>query len=243
MPEGPSIIILKELVSGFTGKKVLEAGGNAPIDLEIIQGKKVTAFKSWGKHFLICFPKFTVRIHLLLFGSYSINEKTKPQPRLSLSFTNGDLYFYACQVKFLTEPLDEVYDWSADIMSNSWNARQARAKLKALPDMLVCDALMDQQIFSGLGNIIKNEVLFRTRIHPESRVGAIPAKKITELLREVVKYSFEFLHWKKENTLKKHWQAHTKKTCPRCHIPFFKKHTGKTRRRSFFCTNCQVYYT
>ncbi|MCK7556606.1 hypothetical protein MKQ70_16905 [Chitinophaga sedimenti] len=136
-----------------------------------------------------------------------------------------------------------MYDWSADIMSDSWNARQARAKLKASPDMLVCDALMDQQIFSGLGNIIKNEVLFRTRIHPESRVGAIPAKKITELLREVVKYSFEFLHWKKENTLKKHWQAHTKKTCPRCHIPFFKKHTGKTRRRSFFCTNCQVYYT
>ncbi|MCK7556607.1 hypothetical protein MKQ70_16910 [Chitinophaga sedimenti] len=104
MPEGPSIIILKELVSGFTGKKCWKLVAMRLSTWKSSGGKKVTAFKSWGKHFLICFPKFTVRIHLLLFGSYSINEKTKPQPRLSLSFTNGDLYFYACQVKFLTEP-------------------------------------------------------------------------------------------------------------------------------------------
>jgi endonuclease-8 len=74
MPEGPSIVILKELVQPFTGKKVTEVSGNSKLDIQRLAGKKIIAFKSWGKHFLICFDKFTIRIHFLLFGSYRINE-------------------------------------------------------------------------------------------------------------------------------------------------------------------------
>ncbi|UYQ91276.1 endonuclease [Chitinophaga horti] len=243
MPEGPSIVILKELVESFTGKKVLEVSGNAPVDLDRLVGQKITGFKSWGKHFLICFKKFTVRVHFMLFGSYSINERRDKVPRMRLTFAKGELSFYACLVKIIDEPLDEVYDWSADVMSEQWDRRAARAKLKQVPDMMACDALLDQHIFSGSGNIIKNEVLFRIRVQPESRIGALPPKKITEMLTEVVKYSFDFLHWKKQNTLKKHWLAHTKKICPRCNIPFEKKYAGKTKRRSFFCHNCQELYT
>ena len=32
MPEGPSIVLLKELVDGFTGKAVIEVSGNSKID-------------------------------------------------------------------------------------------------------------------------------------------------------------------------------------------------------------------
>jgi endonuclease-8 len=112
--------------------------------------------------------------------------------------------------------------------------------LKSIPEALVCDALLNQNIFTGVGNIIKNEVLFRIRLHPESQIGAIPAKKINELVKEARNYSFDFLKWKKEFVLKKHWLAHTQKICPRCNIPFIKKHLGKTNRRSFFCNNCQL---
>jgi endonuclease-8 len=127
-------------------------------------------------------------------------------------------------------------------MNKAWNARKASAKLKAHPHMLVCDALLDQDIFAGVGNIIKNEVLFRIRLHPQSRVGKLPPAKRRALLKEAVQYSFDFLEWKKAFVLKKHWLAHTKKTCPRCHIPFQKAYLGKTNRRSFFCNNCQVLY-
>ena len=75
MPEGPSIVILKEEVAAFKNKKVGTVTGNAKIDLERMAGQKVIDFKSWGKHFLICFDGFFLRIHLLMFGSYLINEK------------------------------------------------------------------------------------------------------------------------------------------------------------------------
>lgn len=181
-------------------------------------------------------------IHFLLFGSYRINETKDASPRLSLKFTKGELNFYACSVKRIAEDIDEVYDWSADVMNDKWSPRKAREKLKRKPSTLACDALLDQDIFAGVGNIIKNEVLFRIRVNPESKIGKLPPAKLSALIKEARDYSFDFLKWKKEFTLKKHWLAHTKKTCPRCDLPIIKKYTGKTKRRSFFCLNCQVLY-
>ena len=243
MPEGPSIVILKEQVQAFTGKKILSVGGNTKLDITGLAGKKVLGFRSWGKHFLIALPKITIRIHFLLFGSYSINEKTKPNPRLHLHFKTGDLYFYACSVKLLEGDLETIYDWSADVMNDNWDPAKARKKLKATPEEMAADALLDQDVFAGVGNIIKNEVLFRVRVHPESQIGALPPRKLTELIKEARNYSFDFLKWKKAFELKKHWLAHAKKICPRCHIPFIKvAKLGKAKRRAFFCTNCQVLY-
>lgn len=242
MPEGPSIVIMKEQVQLFTGKKVLEVGGNAKVEKEKALGQKVIAFKSWGKHFLICFKDFTIRVHLMLFGSYRINEEKETSPRLSLKFDNGYLNFYACSVRIIDEPLDEVYDWSVDIMSPDWDAAAAKKKLKQHPAMLACDAILDQDIFAGAGNIFKNEVLFRIKVHPLSLIGKLPAKQLKLLIDETHNYAFDFLEWKKKFELKKHWLAHTKTICPRCDIPFAKEYLGTHHRRTFYCNNCQVLY-
>jgi len=127
-------------------------------------------------------------------------------------------------------------------MSPHWDPLLARRRLRAQPDTLACDALLDQDLFAGVGNIIKNEVLFRTRVHPMSLVGALPAAKLRELVFEARHYSFQFLEWKKEDMLKRHWLAHTKKVCPRCAVPLLKHYLGKTARRTFYCENCQRKY-
>lgn len=243
MPEGPSIVILKELAESFQSKKILHAEGNTKIDLNRLSGKKIKSIRSWGKHFLIELKDFSIRIHFLMFGSYRINERKDAAPRLSLQFSNNkELNFYSCAVKYIEGNLEDTYDWSIDVMSDQWNAAQARKKLRDMPDTLVCDALLDQTIFSGVGNIIKNEVLFRICVHPLSILGSLPANKLRELVEQAHQYSFEFLDWKKKFVLKQHWLAHTKKICPRCRIPFTKAYLGKTKRRSFYCENCQKKY-
>lgn len=84
------------------------------------------------------------------------------------------------------------------------------------------------------------EALFRIRLHPLSTAGALPPAKLRELVAQARQYSFDFYEWKKQFVLKNHWLAHTKRTCPRCNIPFGKGHLGKTMRCSFWCENCQV---
>lgn len=242
MPEGPSIVIAKEAMMPFKGKKIISATGNSKIDIERLNGKKIIDFKSWGKHLLLCFDGFTIRIHFLMFGTYYINSTKNSSPRLSLQFKQGEINFYTCAIKMIEEPLDEVYDWSGDVLNDAWDPKSARKKLKANPDMMVTDALLDQTIFSGVGNIIKNEVLYRIKVHPKNRVGDLPPKKLTEMINEARNYSFDFLQWKKEFTLKKHWLAHTKKTCARDGSKIIKEYLGTTQRRTFFCNTCQVLY-
>jgi endonuclease-8 len=81
MPEGPSIVIMKEALLVFKNKKVIKASGNAKIDFSKIQGRKILDMKSLGKHFLIIFDSFFLRIHLLMFGKYLINETKEMAPR------------------------------------------------------------------------------------------------------------------------------------------------------------------
>ena len=244
MPEGPSLFILKEETARYVGQEIVEAGGNTTaIDTSRLVGQTILSLRTWGKHFLIELPDMAVRIHFLLFGTYRVNERRDKPPRLFLRMADGgEINFYACSVREIDRNLDAQYDWSADVMNEAWHPARARKKLRAQPGMLACDALLDQDIFSGVGNIIKNEVLFRIRVHPSSTVGALPARKLCALVAEARQYSFDFLEWKKQYVLKQHWLAHAKTTCPRCNIPFKKAHLGRTHRRSFFCERCQKRY-
>jgi endonuclease-8 len=242
MPEGPTIVILREQVERFTGRRIVRAGGNARIDKARLTGRSVEAFRSWGKHFLIELPDHALRVHFLMFGSYTIDERKPREPRLSLEFPTGELNLYSCAIREIEADLDEVYDWSADVMSDAWNPRAASRKLRAMPDTLVCDALLDQQVFAGVGNIIKNEVLFRIRVHPLSTVGSLPPAKRRALVREARQYSFDFLAWKKAFVLRQHWLAHNKGTCVRCGGKLTRAYLGVTDRRTFFCERDQKLY-
>ena len=249
MPEGPSIVILREEAAKFAGKTVRAVAGNSKQDIQRMRGKRVRALCSWGKHFLVKFDGFAMRVHFMLFGRYRIDEDKTDRagkvtaPRVSLTFDNGVLNLYACSVKFIEGDLDDAYDWSGDVMADAWDPKQARRKLKATPDMLAADALLAQDIFAGVGNIIKNEVLFRIRVHPESTIGALPPRKLTELITQARAYSFDFLEWKKAFVLKKHYQVHTKTTCPRDGNRLtYRKSLGRAQRRAFFCEVCQKRY-
>ncbi|MEP6676548.1 MAG: endonuclease [Ferruginibacter sp.] len=244
MPEGPSLILVKEALDQFRGKKVLEASGHAGIDMELFAGKKLLGIETFGKHLLLLFPKFTISIHFLLFGWYSIDKKNRVAKaiKLKLEFADHKLYFYTCKVELFEKSFDKQYDLSADIMNDKWSNAKAVKKMNALPKTFICDALMSQDIFAGVGNIIKNEVLYNTKTHPESIIEKIPKAKLLAIAKESRRYSFDFLKWRIDDELTKHWLAYNRKICSRCNIPIIKKETGKTKRSSFFCENCQILY-
>jgi endonuclease VIII len=243
MPEGPNIVMLKEKVLPFKNKKVIAATGYAKnVDPDQFIGKTLKDVKSWGKHLLLCFPKFTVRVHMGLFGSYRINDRGKRNASFGLTFNTGEVNFYISKVVIIDEPLNEVYDWKADIMSDKFDSKQAVEKLKAKPKVLLGDALLDQKIFAGSGNIIRNEVMFRCRIHPENEIANIPDKKLLEIADETANYAHDYYNWSIGHKLSKHLEAYGKEMCPRDHIPFHKEDLGKTKRHTFFCNVCEKMY-
>lgn len=244
MPEGPSLVIAKESIIPFKGQVITAATGNATAPIDQLAGEYIMDIHTWGKILLIETNNVLLRIHFLMFGSYSIdvNSKHTTSLRLKIETQAGTIYFYTCSVKIF--PPEEIlaYDWQADVLDDGWNSKKAKDKLKTEPGALVCDALLDQQIFAGVGNIIKNEVLYRIRLHPETKIKNTPPRILNRLVTEARNYSFDFLGWKKKYVLKRHWLVHTKKICDNCHGKLTKKYCGNTKRRTFFCPRCQVLY-
>ena len=240
MPEGPTLLILRETLAPFTGRTVRDAKGSARVDLSRLCGERLLAIRTWGKHLLLCFDGFTVRVHLLLFGSCRIGpDKPGSTPTLALDFAPGKVNFYASSVKLFEGGPDPVYDWSVDVLSEHWDPGAAGCKLAATPQRWVCDALLDQDLFSGVGNIIKNEVLFRRRLHPLRTLGSLDERARAALVREARAYSFDFLFWKRRHELRAHLLVHRRKRCPRCDAILVMARLGRTNRWCHFCMFCQ----
>ncbi len=99
--------------------------------------------------------------------------------------------------------MQEIYDWRIDVLSKDFDPAYVKQLLKAKADKTIDDLLMDQQIFSGVGNKIRNEALYRACIHPLSITGKIPAVTISRLIKEVAKYArlfYDELETKGKNT-------------------------------------------
>ena len=189
MPEGPSILHLRNQLLPFKGKIVKKAGGYGPMPTKWIEGKKLLDISTWGKHLLFVFSNGTVRVHLMLFGDVLINERKKVNCSFFLEFPKGEINGYIVKAQKLEGKPEDHYDWRTDILSEHFDTALVKSLLKKKADKTIDDVLMDQTIFTGVGNKIRNEVLYRAGIHPQSITGKIPAKKITKLVKEVVVYA------------------------------------------------------
>ncbi|MEO6405551.1 MAG: endonuclease [Ferruginibacter sp.] len=189
MPEGPSILHLRNQLLPFKGKIVQQAGGYGKMPTAWMQHKKLTDILTWGKHILFVFNSGIVRVHLGLFGEIQINERKKVNPSFYLRFAKGEINGYVVRAQKLDKPLEETYDWRTDILSTKFSRPYLKKLLEKYSAKTIDDVLMNQDVFSGVGNKIRNEALYRAGIHPHSITGKIPVKKISELINEVVKYA------------------------------------------------------
>jgi endonuclease-8 len=211
--------------------------------------KKVKNIFSWGKHLIIQFDEFALRTHFLLFGAFeaTVDDSTLTgdykrayTPRLQLDFENGNIKLFSCSVRFLeTGNAKDSYDFTVDIMSPKWDSEQAFDSISAKPEAEIADLLLDQEIFAGVGNIIKNEVLWRVRIHPQTKVKDIPPAELKLLIADTRKFSHLFYKWRKVFLLRKHLEIYQKSICPRCGAKVKREKTGKRNRISHICPVCQ----
>ena len=237
--EGPSLVILRQEMKPFVGQIVRRVEGNSKIGIEELAGQKLYWIKTWGKHYLLKIGNTVLRVHFLLWGSYSLNQQKPRSSTLSLFFDNGESHFYSSSIRKLEQPVDEIYDWRVDVMSRKWDAKYVAKLVKPHPTAYVADVRLDQDIFAGVGNIIKNEVLWNLGMHPLTRVRDLKRKQITALVEEAHRYSHQFYRWKKRYVLKRNWKVYHKGTCPECGEKLTRGKMGKRDRYTFYCPTCQ----
>ena len=103
-------------------------------------------------------------------------------------------------------------------------------------------ALMDQAFVAGVGNLVADEVLWQTRLHPKRRVESLAAAERADLygrmhavLKEAVD-RYDFI------ARKRSWLSHVRgvpgAACPRCGTPL--ERITAAGRTTYFCPACQV---
>lgn len=243
--EGPSLLIASEQLIVFKGEKVNIVSGNTKIGKERLLHQEVIDIFSWGKHLVFQFDTFAIRIHFLLFGTYeaTINnvvvtgdyQRTK-EPRLEMDFANGNVKLFNCSIKvFEIENFKSTYDFSQSIMSSLFDEKIAFKKIKDQAEETIDDVLLDQDIFAGVGNIIKSEVLFLAKINPHTIIKTLSAEKLQQLIHITKTFSLQFYEWKKQFILRKNLQIYRKNACQICGGKVIREKTGKRARWSYYC--------
>ncbi|NXX84946.1 NEIL2 Endonuclease, partial [Urocolius indicus] len=193
-------------------------------------------------------PGKWLSFHFGMFGSIRANEFSRankankrgdwkdPTPRLVLHFESGGfLVFYNCRMHWCSSPRA---DPASDILSVEFHRGQALEALRA-PNP-ICYTLLDQRYFSGLGNIIKNEILYQAKIHPLTRGSLLAFSDLECLLDCAVQFSSDWLHSKLRGK-KLHPQIYQKEQCPLGHAVM--KGTfgppGGFKRLTWWCPQCQ----
>lgn len=221
--EGPSIVILEEELKGRTLSKI----------------------DTWGKVLILTFthktlPPIITKNHFMMFGSYRINDpKENRIPRIELTFKNGTVYFYSCSFKFVTEDYLESLDRRVDVLAPEWDEDHVLKLFDKKKKTYLCDLFLDQNLFAGSGNIVKNEALFNIRRHPLTKLEDVPKSDWPKLITDIHDYCYNFYFWKKEFQLRRHWQVYRQKYCPVCEAKLIKEKLGIGERSTFYCPNCQ----
>jgi len=247
--EGPSIHLGAEQLRPFVRQRIQAVSGNSKIGIERLRRKQVKDIFAWGKHLVFQFDVFAMRVHFLLWGTFAASVsghsvtgdyRRSGPPRLMMTFRNGELTIWSASIKFIESDCARAnYDFTVDVLSPTWSSRKALSRMRRFPDAQISDVLLDQSIFAGVGNIIKNEVLFRTGTSPFATVAELSPRARRAIVDDARAFSFRFLELRRQFALRKHLEIYGRSSCPRCGGRVTRRVHGLRQRRSFYCRVCQ----
>ncbi len=244
MPEGPTIFNLKNKLNRFRKKTVTEAGGYGEMDKSGLAGQQLLDIDSYGKNFIFIFKDFFITVHLGLFGSMLINKRKKSNASFSLHFDDSMINFYIANAKRIDGKPQDHFNYNTDILKDTYDGEFVLSTVQEkYKEKMIGDVLMEQELFAGVGNIIRIESLYRSKIHPDSLVKNIPEKKLVFLIETVVNYGFEFLEQSKTDAVKEKTLIYGRKICPKDKRDLIIEEMGKVKRKTYVCPKCQKLYS
>ena len=118
MPEGPSILFLKNKIQRYKGKTVSEASGYNEMDKSKIANNKLLDIETYGKNLLFVFKDFFIGVHLGLFGSMLVNKRKKVNASFALHFGDSEINFYVAKTKLYEGKPSDIFNFKTDICTS-----------------------------------------------------------------------------------------------------------------------------
>jgi endonuclease VIII len=181
MPEGDTVFrtadrLRKALVGHALTRCDVRVPRYATVDLS---GHVVDEVRSRGKHLFIRVGPASIHSHLKMDGSWRITSRTsRTDYRVRIILETSDIRAIGIDLGVL-EILERDHDDDAvdhlgpDLLGEDWDPNIAVDNLIANPDRRIAEALLDQRVMAGIGNVFCNELCFVSGHLPTAPVSAI----------------------------------------------------------------------
>ncbi|MBT2209396.1 DNA-formamidopyrimidine glycosylase family protein [Actinomadura sp. NEAU-AAG7] len=259
MPEGDTVwLAARRLHEALAGRPLTLSDFRVPRHATAdLRGREVHEARSRGKHLLVRVEGgLTVHTHLMMEGRWQI-RRAGPLPRdhrIRLVLGNAEwqaLGYSLGLVELLrTAGEDEaVGHLGPDLLAPDWGAEAAAAAVRRLgerPDREIGEALLDQTVLAGIGNVYKAEILFLSGVHPWTPVAAVPDRQamvdLAHRLLDANKERHGHITTGDRRRGREHWvYGRAGRPCRRCGTPV--RRAGQTSdvgvRSTYWCPRCQ----
>nr|XP_046262362.1 endonuclease 8-like 3 [Scatophagus argus] len=236
---------LKEIRGSLVTSAKTKSEGNA---FHSFRGCHYTSVETLGKELFMYFGPRAMRIHFGMNGSMRINpaerkDRTGSIPVLEIHLTNDIVCFFDSTVEIrLTEDCEQRVRAmeSLDVCSPKFSFSRSEDAVRSQSSRMLCDVLLDQAVMPGVGNIIKNEALFDSGIHPTVKVQQLTGEQIRHLVKMTRDFTQLFYKCRKSGSpLYKHYKVYKRPQCGQCFHVITVCRLGDSGRMTYFCERCQ----
>ena len=271
MPEGDSLFKVAAMLRCLVDGEVIELRSPLPGMADAVDqasGMRVAATEARGKNLLIWLAPaeggdatHAIYTHLRMTGSWHLyredSDWQKPLHRLRVGLevccVDGERWHAVCFSAPVVEWLSAfavrqhrvLSTLGPDILSDVLDVPGIVARLRVDGRRALGDAIMDQRLVAGIGNVYKSELLFIERLDPFAPVADIDDETLARLITTARTWMQRNLGPGRRRT---RWDAGGRRTwvydksgepCGHCGEPIRMTRQGDMGRSTYYCPRCQ----
>ncbi len=258
MPEGDTVFLAAtRLHEALAARPLCKTDFRVPplatVDLS---GRVLHDVVARGKHLLFRIDGgLTLHTHFKMEGSWHLyrpgerwRERTW-EARVVLENDAWQAVGFRLGVVELVETTREdevVGHLGPDPLGSDWDPEEAFRRLIADPERSVGEALLDQTVIAGLGNVYKSEICFLRGIAPSTRVRDVAdppgVVRLAKRLLDANRGTGRQITTGDTRPGRTHWvYGRGGQPCRRCNTPIAREEqdAGRDKRVTYWCPTCQ----
>jgi endonuclease-8 len=249
MPEGDTVYqAAARLRTALVGKPLTRCDIRVPRFAELnLTGQVVDEVLSRGKHLFVRVGIASIHSHLKMDGDWVVGRFRGPRHQIRIILQTSESRVYGVDLGVLEvlerkSDLDAVAHLGPDLLGDDWSPLQACANLVADPHRPFAEALLDQRVMAGVGNVYANELCFVCGTLPTTAVVHLddPLRVVTRAQKMLWANRFRRHRTTTGDTRRGRelWvYGRGGQPCRRCGTPIESDHSGE--RVMYWCPACQ----
>ena len=245
MPEGDSIHRVAQRLQTLVGEQ-LEVETPHPRARVTgvagrLDGRRLLGVEAVGKNLLLRFEDgLVLRSHLRMKGRWQVLERNgastrRGMPWLVLRGESAEAILWHGPVLELDDT--RVRRLGPDILADPPDIDAMVERMRAADQRLaIGEAVLDQRLVAGIGNMWRAEALWRARVSPWTRLRAVADDELRAVLAEASQLMRRSLD---SGLRQRAVYRQDGRPCPRCGTPIASRGQGDANRIAYWCPTCQ----